>query len=281
VAQRGNSWEIPAGDGAVYDVQIMNGANPPAALTGQYAGTEPLTAYVWMGSTQANVSGAITAAWVSGTAGTTTATIVGSVTSGMTPGYYRVRLEVTYAGVSSPYYGGWLNLLPIPGSTPPPPVYCAYSDLTDRAGDWLPRLQQATGETDFAFERGRARSRLDSIIVGKSRVYAYTFDLNYATIYGMFPWGPVESPDYVITGYLASNFLVITDQVIDITAYNALGRICEKRMSFDEDGQDYAARARYYYSKEAQCIRGYRCQINSTDTIYPNIAFNCGLFQFR
>ena len=221
MAQRGNTWELPIGDSQTYQITIFSGSNPPAALTGQYAGTETLTPYVWEGSSSAVDAGVLTPAWISGTGGTTSCVVNGGATASLAAGFYRIRLDVTYGGQQSPYYYGWLSLLPIPGSTVDPPTYCAFTDLTDKAGDWLPALQQKTGESNFAYERGRARSWLDEIIVGRSRVYAYMFDLNYATIYGSFPFGPVESPDSVMMGYLAANDLIVRPRTIEVVAYKA------------------------------------------------------------
>jgi hypothetical protein len=281
MAQRGNSWELPIGDGATYNIQIMNDASPPTAMTGVYAGTEPLTATVWQGSKLAATPGVITPAWVSGPLGTTTATVNGGVTGTMAVGYYKVKLEVTYQGVTSPYYGGWLSLQAIPGTATPPPTYTTFQNLLDKGGTWLPRLQESTGETSFLFEQGRARSWLDSAIVARSRVYAYTFDLNYATIYGMFPWGPVESPDYVITGYLEANDLIVTDETIEICTYKSLSLICQNRVNFDDAGDDWLRRSNYYNAQANRTLRSYRCQIDTNDDGYADIAFHMGVFQFR
>jgi hypothetical protein len=282
MAQRGNTWELPLGDTQTYTVTIFNGQNPPAAITGQYQGTEPLPAYVWEGSNQVALTQVLYTTWQSGPAGTVSVTVYGPATLSLNQGYYRVRLDVVYNGQQSPFYNGWLHFLPIPGTAVEPPMYGTLQDLLNRAGDWLPRLQQSNTETDFLFERGRAREWLDEIVTNCSRVFAYRFDLNYALYYGSFPFGPVESPDSVIQGYLAANYLMVTGRTIECVAYKALALICEKRIEFDdEDGEAYRRRAVYYHAKASQAVRGYRCQLDTNNDGIADIAFNLGVLTFR
>jgi hypothetical protein len=278
MAQRGNTWTCPLGDGQSYQVTLIaNGS----AITGQYSGSEPLTAYVWEGSTQAPLAGVLTLGWISGPAGTVSVTLNGSATASLSQGWYRVRIDVAFQGQTSPAYNGWLRLLPIPGTAVEPPMYGVLQDLLDRSGDFLPRLMQKSGETNFLFERGSARRWLDDIITNCSRVFAYRFDLNYALYYGSFPFGPVEAPDQVIEGYLAANYLQVVPRTLDIVAYKALSLICQNRMSFDDDGEDYRARFGLYDALARRAIRGYRCTLDINNDGLPDIAFNLGVRTFR
>jgi hypothetical protein len=268
-------------------VNVVNGAGN--VIVGQYTGTEPLTATVWEGNDLTALPNVITVSWTGGTssaavnaaAGLTFAVVNGGTTSSLTPGYYRVKLEVTYGGIVSPYYYGWLKLTPIPAGQAEAPTYNTLEDLLDKAGDWLPRMMQESSETNFARERARARSWLDDIIIARSRVFAYRFDLNYALYYGSFPFGPVESPDMVIANYLASNYLIVKDRTIEIVTYKALGYISEKRHSFDKPELDWTRYAVWYHRLADNSVKSYRAELDTNQDGYTDIAFNLGVFTFR
>lgn len=282
MANRGNTWSIPTGESQTYSVSVVNGAG--TVITGQYAGSEALEALVWEGSTIAPIANVLTNAWASpngGPNGQTTVTVTAATTASMLASYYRVRLSVTFAGQKSPYYYGWLRLLPSPGSATDAPTYNSLQDLLDKAGDWLPRLQQETGEANFVAQRARARSWLDDIIVGRSRVFAFRTDLAYALYYGSFPFGPVEAPDSVIAAYLASNFLMVDDHTREIVTYKALSLICENRMSFDATGDEFSRRASWYRKLASNSVRGYRPTLDTNADGKADIAFNLGVFTFR
>lgn len=276
---RGNTWICPAGDGQTYTVTITNGAG--VAITGVYAGTETLTATVWQGSNLTPIANVAAVSWLSGTNGTTTVLL--TPPSNLAPGYYRIRLEVTYQSQKSPYYYGWIKVEAVAGSATAAATYGSYQDMVDLAGDWLLRLQQGDpgDETTFLRERAQAREWLDDIIVGSSRVFAYRFDLTYALYYGAFPFGPVESPDSVIKGYLDSNYLMIVPRTIECTSYKALAFACEKRVTFDESGEEYRRRAIYYHRKASNSLRRYRCQLDTNGDGNADIAFNLGVITFR
>lgn len=279
MATRGNTWSVPAGQAEVFTVTITGGNGQP--ITGHYEGTEPLIAVVWEGSNLAPIAGVVSVAWQSSLAGTTTVTV--APPSSMTPGFYKVRLSVTFAGTTNPYYAGWLRVEAIPGTGAELPTYCGLQDLLDRAGDWLTRLMQsaASDVSNFVQERAWAREWLDDIIIGRSRVFAYRFDLAYALYYGSFPFGPVEAPDQVVSNYLASNYLMVVPRTIECTAYKALAFVCEKRQTFDDAGEQYRKRALMYHRMASNSLRRYRPTLDTNNDGYADIAFNLGVLTFR
>jgi hypothetical protein len=279
MAARGNTWETPLGDSPSYTVTIKSGG---AAILNTYTGTETLTATVWEGCTQAPLAGVLSLEWNTPAAATVNVLVNGSATASLNQGWYRVRLEVTFQGNKTTFYSGWLRLEPIPGTAVEPPTYGTLQDLLNRSGDFLPRLMQETSETNFLYERGRARSYLDEIIVNRSRVFAYRFDLNYALYYGSFPFGPVEAPDQVIAGYLAANFLMVIDRTLEIVSYKALELICEHRIPYGTEQEDeYVKRAARYSALCRRAVRGYRCSLDINNDGLPDIAFNLSVHTFR
>jgi hypothetical protein len=287
MANRGNTWELPLGDGAIYDVNVVNGQG--AVITGQYTGSEPLIATVWEGSNLTALPGVLSVTWSGGTNppstnasnGITFVTVNGSATTGLTYGYYRVKLEVTYGGITSPYYYGWLKLTPVAASAVEKPTYNALADLLDKAGDWLPRMLQESQLTNFVAERARARSWLDDIIISRSRVFAYRFDLNYALYYGSFPFGPVEAPDQVIATYLASNYLIVKDRTIECVTYKALSYISEKRHGMPDSDIDWIRYSNWYALRASNAVKAYRAELDTNGDGYTDIAFNLGVLTFR
>lgn len=276
---RGNTWICPAGDAQTYTVTIVGGTG--TAIANTYQGTEPFTVTVWEGSNLTPITSVASAQWLSASAGTVTVAL--NPPLGMTPGWYRIRLEVTYAGQKSPFYYGWIKVDAVAGTGTEAPTYCSLQDLLDHSGDWLERLMQSGSgdQTNFVRERAKAREWLDDVIIGNSRVFAYRFDLTYALYYGSFPFGPVEAPDTVITNYLASNYLQVGPRTIECTSYKSLAYICEKRMTFDESGEDYRRRAGWYHEKASNSLRRYRATLDTNGDGVPDIAFNLGVLTFR
>jgi hypothetical protein len=279
MAQRGNTWSVPAGQTETFTVAITGGAGN--AIAGQYQGDEPLPVVVWEGSDLTPIAGVVSAAWQSGPSGLVQVDV--SPPSTMTPGYYRCRLSVTYNGNTGPFYFGWIKVEAIPGTASEPPTYGALQDLIDRAGEWLTRLMQSgSGDvTNFVRERATAREWLDDVITGNSRVFAYRFDLTYALYYGSFPFGPVEAPDSVIAGYLASDYLQVVPRTIECVSYKALAFVCEKRQTFDEAGEQYRQRAQWYHRKASNSLRRYRPTLDTNGDGIADIAFNLGVITFR
>jgi hypothetical protein len=278
MANRGNTWAVPAGEQDSFTVTV---SNENGAITGQYQGTEPLPATVWRGSNLAPIAGMVTASW--NTAADGTVDVVVSPDAAQAPGFYRVRLSVTFGGQTSPFYFGWIRVEAVPGTASEPAVYGSYQDLVDHCGEWVNQLQQgeAADRTDFLTERARAREWMDDAIVANSRVFAYRFDLTYALYYGSFPFGPVEAPDSVMTQYLASDFLIVKPRTIEACSYKAAAFICEKRQTFDAKGDEYQRRAAWFHRKASNSLRRYRAELDTNADGVTDIAFNLGVITMR
>ncbi len=279
MASRGNTWTCPAGQSRSFTVTIRDGLG--AAILTTYTGAEALPSFVWEGGSLAPTPGVVTATWHTAAAGTVD--VVASPPATMEPGFYRVRLEVLSGGNVSPYYEGWLKVDAVPGVATESPVYCTLQDCLDRAGNWLVQLMQggAADQTNFNVERAQARQWLDDLIVTCARPYAYNFDLNYAIVYGSFPFGPVETPDTVITGYLASNLLMVKARTIECCVYKSLEYICQKRISFEADGDEYRRRAVWYHGLASNSVRRYRAEIDLNADGKADVAFNLSVLSFR
>lgn len=278
-SSRGNTWTVPAGQSKSYTVTIRDGLG--AAILSTYTGAEALPCSVWEGGALAPDVGVLVATWHTAAAGTVD--VVVSPPATMEVGFYRLRLDVLASGALRPYHEGWLKVDAVPGITAEAPVYGTLQDCLDRAGSWLIQLMQgnAADQTNFNVERAEARQWLDDLIVTCARPYAYNFDLNYAIVYGSFPFGPVETPDTVITGYLASNLLMVKPRTIECVVYKSLEFICMKRVSFEADGDEYRKRAVWYHKLASNSVRRYRAEIDLNSDGKADVAFNLSVLSFR
>jgi len=140
---------------------------------------------------------------------------------------------------------------------------------------------QAADETDFLDERARAREWLDDAIVAASRPYSYRYNMGDLLVYGGSPFGPVESPDATIKGYLDLDDLMVKPRTIECVAYKALEFACLKRMTFDSKGDDFRARAASFHRAASNSLRRYRAEIDINADGVADIAFNLGVITMR
>jgi hypothetical protein len=278
MAAKPNMWSVPAGESESFRVTICNAAGP---ITGTYAGTEALTCVVWEGGNLAPIADVATAAWISGTDATVSVTI--APPADMAPGYYRLKLSVTFGGATSPAHYGWVKVEAIPGTAAEAAVYNTLQDLIDLGGEWVTGLMMsgANDQANFLAERARARAWLDDLIVGQSRVLSYRLDLTFASDFGSFPFTPPEAPDATIRAYLAAGALMISSRTIEATGAKALEYVCRGRQTFDTKGDVFIGRANYFKRLASNAVRRYRCELDTDADGQCDIAFNLGTFSFR
>lgn len=240
-------WEVPVGLDQDFQVWVTqdDGVTPIV-----FTGSETFVCQVWQGDDMAPVSGVLSASWVGGdpVEGAFTASVLGAGTASLASDYYAVRINVlTGSGRMYRAYDGALWLQDSPGAAAAPLVYCSLQDLLDVGGAWLVPLMQEGGKTSFLAERGRAKRRLDDVILSRSRPLSW----------GAYPWGVAdrlitmqvmsyEQPDIYLAGLLKNGALVVTPEVNEACAYLAAAFVCERQFTWD--GADpHAARGAYYH----------------------------------
>jgi hypothetical protein len=167
-----------------------------------------------------------------------------------------VALDVTLYGDPYRYYEGWLQYLDSPGLAADPAVYCSLQDMLDMGGDWLPTQMLDSGRTNFLAERKRARQWFDQCFLARIRNFARS----YVDLGGPFqPWLVTDADNPSIRGYLDSNLLIVTGEIIEANACKAIEIVCDRAISC-EDNDPWSARAARYRARArntlATCIAG-------------------------
>jgi hypothetical protein len=261
----------PGGSG---DTEIVHGAqngwniqatNRDGTLpaTGDFLSTDTLTATVWVGRNRAAIF-APTVTWANGGAGAstclTTLAVTAAQSSQLTPSEeHQAQIFATRAE-GDPVCIAWITLtcLPAAGSgTALTTTYAEYSDLEFYA-PWLQEvIDVMTDAGDFYPYRLRTRHWIDRIIVKQARPSSYQYRI-YAQV---IPWGPVEAPNFIMEGYLAADYLMVDDVLVEICARKALSLIAEKMVSGQKD-DPWPARARYQRRMADNILSTYRPQIS-------------------
>ena len=225
-----DSFAVVQGAALPLVVQLRDAAG--TAITGYYAGTEPLAAVCWQGQENASLF-APACSWNSPTAGTVNLTISAAQTTGVEPGFYRLRLTVTDGGLPLTAWEAAVEIQGSPALTVAPVVYVDYPTL-QAVAPWVDQCFNSKVNIEgFPVERARARAYFDSIIL---RCYRGTsvgrFGSHSASALA---WGAggmrrTTLPSPVMTTWLASNFLIVDDQVKRINAWLAAALIGQQQV---------------------------------------------------
>jgi hypothetical protein len=236
-----------------------------------YTGSETLATKLWPGGALA-VSYSPATTWVTPASALIQIAIPAADSTGLPTGRYQLATTVT-VGAGDPVdgYGCTLDVLQGPGTEPAPTTYCAYSDLLRYGRSWLRQLQTGDDEAGFAEQLGRARSWIEDLAHAHYRVAAMTM------VVGSQAFGPRRSgarSDW-LEDQLASNYLMVTDQIREAAAKKALSFICEGQVGTSENSSAYSRLARMYRS-EADYLGS--CLTLSLDTNgdgFPDVNIDC------
>ncbi len=222
-----STWEVEQGLDATFDVDVRDSQGN---LITTYTGGEALDGLVWPGQDMAQTF-ALFPVWVDPSVGLTTCPVTAADTLNLGVGNYRVRLNLTDAGANHrPYYTGILSVTASAAAAVLAPTYCSYQDMLDLAG-WIGDLQDALhDETGFAKQRAAARIRLDSIILHSYRGHTVGQFGEHSNAAFSWAYGGgkrrsvLTSP--IIRTWLASNFLMVRDEIRTIQAHWSIANVC-------------------------------------------------------
>jgi hypothetical protein len=191
--------------------------------------------------------------WLLASAGTITVIITSGDTATLDTGRY--LLELHLADDSADLYEGFLDVTYSAGTAAALTSYGAYSDLLDYA-PWLEKLQRPTDLAGFARQRYKAREWFEDLLhrhyrgtSGISTDFAFVPGISFGGLYG----GGVlwrdgrRSTD--LQGWLDSNLLLITDQVVEAVSLYAIALLCERQVTPGKDDTGYGAAARKYFAR--------------------------------
>jgi hypothetical protein len=261
-----NGWQIQATN--------RDGSLP---ASGDFLSTDTLTATAWVGRNRAAIF-APTVTWANGGAGAssglTNLAVTAAQSSMLTPSEEHQAQIFASRGGGDPVCIAWITLtcLPAAGSgTALTTTYAEYSDLEFFA-PWLQEvIDVMTDAGDFYPYRLRTRHWIDRLIVSRARPSSYQYRI-YAQV---IPWGPVEAPNFIMAGYLAADYLMVDDVLVEICARKSLSMIAEKMISGQRD-DPWPERARYQRRMADNVLSTYKCQISISSAPYVVISDQLG-----
>jgi hypothetical protein len=199
------------------------------------------SAAVWPGDAEAPLA-TPTVAWVDPTVGTLKLTIAAADTASLEVQPYPLIVKIAHAGRAFEAWTGWLDVLQGPGSAASTPVYCTYADMVRYCGPWLNQLMVERSTSGFVDERGRARSKLEEVLLARWRPRQLGRRIDLLQGYGWF--ANVDAPDNQLIGYLAANQLIVRPKTVEICARYAAYLACAQDIGVGDKANPYAVRAR-------------------------------------
>lgn len=230
---------LPVGFTATYPFTIQSGFDTAVTV---FTGSDTLGASVWPGDDVAQ-SFAPTMAWVTATAGTAKLTILGSSTSSLAAGTYRLSVSVTSSGEKYLIHEGTLTLTAVAGSGTQGTTYCSFDDMR-REFSTVGDLAGKADQSGFREQRAEARAWFDSVIL---RHYAGQQTAVSQTTFNTAadPWQRTGLEDPVIRGYLTGNKLLVTTNVKRINALYACHRVCAAQIGVGAGNEYHKLAARF------------------------------------
>jgi hypothetical protein len=277
-----STFTLPIGTDRYWQVQIQT-TDPTSGDQIPYTGFisgDTLTAAVWSGQDQ-SILCSPSATWVgSPSAGLMQVSFAAAQTASLTPGRYKLRVQVvTTDGRTLDVLDSVVKLSASPGTATPLTVYCLYSDLLQYAS-WLDDLEDLEADlSGFAKQRAQARAHLDRIILGHvavgNTVPGY-LGFGIGSLYGL------EGTNPYVLNLLNTNKLVVTPQVVEITARYTVALIADTMISPTDDASGYQRVADKEYSKANALLLGYIAEFDVLGTgVPPYWQVPCNIFSTR
>lgn len=201
----------------------------PIGMTWPYTAADGLSCDVYNGlGTAVIFSPTIT--WDDAPNGKVRIAVGASQTASLSCGEYPIEFAILPAGTSLQIPGppGTLVLTPASGSTALAPIYTTYDKMIELA-PWIAQcFDPNIHQVGFRRERATARMIFDNIIL---RLYRNSSVGAFASLYtAALSWSGgghrrTQLPSTIIQGYLASNLLIVNDQVNRINAWLAIAEV--------------------------------------------------------
>jgi hypothetical protein len=277
----GTVISVPIGTDFPFQVTLLDTAGDP--VTTYTSGDTPFSE-VWAGQDQP-VLLTPTCTWISAPEGTFQAVISGDTTTSISPGKYRLRNGVnTASGLTVVIPDTFIEFTFSPGSGTTLTTYCQFTDLLKWA-PWISDLQSDTDESGFIIERNTARKWLERII---QRHNFGTYWNDFATPLFGFQLGGDDSirnwgqTDPVLQGWLDDDYLLVNEQVIEITAKYAIYMVCQSQVGPNNESTAWQQRANDFYADAQRLVTSYSAELYQPgNQIAPLKVIPCGRATLR
>lgn len=269
----GNSITVAVGIDRDIPISLRNANDCPTAFTG----ADTPFAEIW-GGLDTPVILNPPCDWSDPTQGKFKIRLVGSDTSSIMPGRYQIRFGVHLGDGRTVADDMDITFTDSPGATGSLSVYCTYQDMLD----YDPSVEQQQTAEDlagFVRQRHRARTWLDSVIIRHSGATvgwnSFALALFGNSIGGDCGGNSLNLND--LREYLDDNWLLITEQVTEITAKYALYLVYNAKIGPGDKQTQYQSLANIWYADVQRLIKGYQAELYQPgNTEVPMYVFHCG-----
>jgi hypothetical protein len=225
---------FPVRRGTALDVIITLTDDQGDPIT-TYAGTEPLSAYLWPGGSLPPLFSP-SASWISGPSGTIQLFVTAAQTAGLKEGRHKGTLDLLDPALGLLEAYAWaIDVLLAPGTQTLGLAYCAYADMLRHGRLALKKLQLDDDLAGFAAEIDDASRWLDDYIIARypTSNVALLGDPGYgALLYGN---SPGALPNQWLRGVLAGGGLVVRPKVAEAVAKRALAALFKNQVGKDAE----------------------------------------------
>jgi len=263
--------------GTSFDWQLQAFNPDDSVPTGQFEGTDVLTAKLWQGASDLSlITFSTPPSWISAANAQFQISFNNSDTSGLPLGVYFVQCTATRNGRSASLlpFGSTVTLQAAPGSSTARPTYCTVVDLRNIAG-WIDQVGAPNSETGFLEQCADARDWLDESILRNYRggnvellgMHGLALDAWYT---GGARRTSLRNP--FILNLLQTNCLIVTARTKKICAHYALSQICEDMIQSAGNPSRYQGMAARHRSEAQRILTTYTAElcINNAVDSYGN-----------
>jgi hypothetical protein len=258
-----------------YGVTVFDATE--AAVT-EFTGSEPLTALIWPGDQEAPAA-TLSAVWTDAATGSITLTVAASAIASLAVQPWPIVITVLYEGRTFEVWRGWLDVLAGVGAEAAIPVYGSFADMILYSGDWVKQLLTVDSTSGFAVQRGRARSRLEEIILARWRPWVPGMHRDLLDGIGWYTLP--EAPDPCLMAYLAAGDLIIRPKTLEIVARLAVGYACEQPMGALDGSNPYYMRGQIERVRAEALIATYAAELDINGDGLADFVINCGVINTR
>jgi len=258
---------LPLQQGTSFDWQLQ-ALNPDDSVpTGQFTGSDALSAKLWQGASDLSlITFSTPPSWINAANAQYQISFNNADTATLALGVYFVQCTATRTGRSAALmpWGSTVTIQAAPGSTAARPTYITAGDLRLIAG-WLDQVSDPNSETGFIEQCADARDWLDECILrnyrgGNVELLGYHGLALDAWYTGGARRTSLRNP--FILNLLQTGALIITTRTKKICAHYAVSLICEDMLQSMGNPSRYQGMAARHRAEAYRMLTTYTAELN-------------------